>query len=610
MLRWGLPALVAMVLLTWIAVAYSEREDPSAANPDGSIEGLTSVLTRTITDEMVRFSFEDATADSGVAFRHFPATRSSLLPEDMGPGLAVGDVDGDGDLDLFLVNFAGPATAPLAESDAAGRCALWRNDGDGRFTDVSVAAGLDLTIFGQGAAFGDFDDDGDLDLYVTAWGKNRLMRNAGDGTFTDVTDAAGVGDDGFGGGCAWADYDADGDLDLYVTNYVDFEPPDARFAKITPQYGAEVPYTINPSSYRPQANRLYRNDGNGSFSDVAVAAGVANPSGRSLGAIWFDFDLDGLLDLYVANDVSANGVFRNVGDGTFADVGASSLAADYRGAMGLAVTDYGNDGDLDLFVTHWVAQENAFFENMIAQELLDDSGEARLLFMDSADRTGLGQISLKVVGWSAGFCDFDDDGWPDLWVLNGNTLEQADQPTALQRQQSHVFRQEPGRGFFEIGARASPALSQQMVARCCCATPPTTTTTACNCGYASAAATTRPSAPSSPCGQANTSSAPRSAPTALTSAATPPTCTSASAAPPSSTNSRSAGPTASPRHTPTCPPASTRSLTTLITDVRRSAGAARGRWGAPLRTATRAPPPHITSHVAASCETPTPTTSR
>jgi len=465
MLRWGLPALVAMVALTWLAVVYSERVDPSAANPDGSIDGLTSVLTREITDEMVRFTFEDATVASGIAFRHFPSTRSSLLPEDMGPGLAVGDVDGDDDLDLFLVNFACSATVPLAEAGAAGRCALWRNEGDGTFTNVSAGAGLDLLLYGQGAAFGDYDDDGDLDLYITVWGRNRLMNNGGDGTFTDVTDTAGVGDEGFGAGCAWGDPDGDGDLDLYVTNYVDFELPDEATAALSRQDGTEVPYTINPSSYRPQANRLYRNDGDGTFTDIAVAAGVDNPSGRSLGAIWFDFDLDGLLDLYVANDVSSNGVFRNVGDGTFADIGASSLAADYRGAMGLAVTDYGNDGDLDLFVTHWVAQENAFFENMIARDLLDDSSEARVMFADSADRTGLGQISLKMVGWSAGFSDFDDDGWPDLWVMNGNTLEQGDNPTALQRQQSHVFRQAPGRGFFEIGAHACPALAQEMVAR-------------------------------------------------------------------------------------------------------------------------------------------------
>ncbi len=465
MLRWGLPALAAMLALAWVAVAYQQREDPSAANLDGSIDGLTSVLTREVTDEMVRFSFEDATEASGIAFRHFPATRSSLLPEDMGPGLAVGDVDGDDDLDLFLVNFAGSAGVPLAQSGPAGRCALWLNDGNGTFTDASADAGLDLLLFGQGAAFGDYDDDGDLDLYVTAWGRNRLMRNAGDGTFTDATETAGVGDPGFGAGCAWADEDGDGDLDLYVCNYVDFTLPDDATATLSRQYGEGIPYTINPSSYPPQANRLYRNQGDGRFTEMAGPAGVANPSGRSLGAIWFDFDLDGLLDLYVANDVSANGVFRNMGDGTYADVGASSLAADYRGAMGLAVTDYANDGDFDLFVTHWVAQENAFFENMIAGQPTEDGRAPRLLFMDRADHSGLGQISLQMVGWSTGFADFDDDGWPDLWVLNGNTLELADDPTRLRPQQSHVFRHVPGQGFFEIGARACAALTEPMVAR-------------------------------------------------------------------------------------------------------------------------------------------------
>ncbi len=465
MLRWGVSALVLMSLLAWVAIAFGGREDPSAANPDGSVDGLTSVLTRGVSDDMVSFTFEDVTERTGIVFQHFPATRSSLLPEDMGPGLAVGDVDGDDDLDLFLVNFAGPADVPLQQAEPTGRCAFWRNEGDGTFTDQSASSGLDLLLYGQGAAFGDYDSDGDLDLYVTAWGPNRLMRNAGDGTFTDVTAAAGVGDAGFGTGCSWADPDADGDLDLYVCNYVDFEVPEGDGSGLTRQYGHGIPFTVNPSSYSPQANRLYRNEGDGRFAEVAVEAGVANPTGRSLGAIWFDFDMDGLLDLYVANDVSANGVFRNEGDGTFADVGASSLAADYRGAMGLAVTDLSNDGDFDLFVTHWVAQENAFFENMVRDQKSSEEIAPRLLFMDQADQNGLGQISLQMVGWSTGFADFDDDGWPDLWVLNGSTLEVSGQPKLLQPQRTHIFRQVPERGFFEIGERACPVLADAWVAR-------------------------------------------------------------------------------------------------------------------------------------------------
>ncbi len=414
MLRWGVPTVLLTIGAAIAVVFLTQRGDPMAPGEDGSIDGLTSVLARETTDDMVTISLQDQTDESGIVFKHFPDTRRSVLPEDMGSGVAWGDYDDDGDQDLFIVNFAASILEPLPKEAGAGSSRLYRND---------------------------------------------------DGVFTDVTEEAGVGDDGFGTGIAWFDADSDGWIDLYVCNYVDFKYHEDDLARREKQYGAEVPFTLNPSSYKPQPNRLYHNNGDGTFTDVAEASGVDDPTGRSLGAAPFDFDLDGDVDLYVANDVSANGVFLNRGDGTFEDIGASSLAADYRGAMGMAVGDMDRDDDFDLFVTHWIAQENAAFENMHSADWKDDQGNRRMFFMDSAEMLGLGQVSLKTVGWSTGFADFDNDGLDDLWVVNGHTLEEEQDATRLRSQHMQLFRQVPGEGFFDLGEAAGESLATPLVGR-------------------------------------------------------------------------------------------------------------------------------------------------
>jgi enediyne biosynthesis protein E4 len=464
LLLWGILSALGIGLLAVVILTIGEPVDVAAPEADGSFRGVTSVLSREISEDLATISFRDTRASAGIDFVHFPARRQSLLPEDMGSGLAWGDYDNDGDDDLFLVNFRGPIMGDQPPGEAA-FCALYRNNGDGSFTDVAAEAGLRVATFGLGATWADYDDDDDLDLYLSNYGPNLLFRNEGDGTFTDVTDIAGVGDDRFSAGSAWGDYDADGDIDLYVTNYIDFVFRREDLQQSSRQYGSEMPYTLNPSTYAPASNRLYRNNRDGTFTDVAKEAGVDNPTGRSLGAVWFDFDLDGHVDLYVANDVSDNGVFRNRGDGTFEDIGASSLAADYRGAMGLAIGDFDTDGDLDLFVTHWIAQENALFENMFADDWKDALGHRRLFFMDSADVHGLGQISLKTVGWSTGFADFDNDGQLDLWVVNGSTLELEEDNSRLKPQLMHLFRQHQDKGFFEIGQFAGAEFHIPRVAR-------------------------------------------------------------------------------------------------------------------------------------------------
>ena len=452
MVRWSVVTIVIAIAIAALFVWKNSRIDPMARNEDGSVSGLTSVLERTVNPEMVTFQFDANELD----FPHFSSVRNSLLPEDMGSGLAWGDYDNDGDDDLYVVNFSGD----IISDNPSGTCKLFKNNGDGTFQDVSKETGTDIVVYGMSPTWADFDDDGDLDLYITCYGENVLLRN--DTTvFTDISKVSGVDDAQFGAGASWADYDQDGDLDLYVTNYVDFVFREKDLQESQRQYGAEVPFTLNPSSYSAQPNVLYRNNGDGTFSDVAKESGVDDKEGRSLGAVWFDFEGDSDLDLYVANDVSKNGVYQNNGDGTFTDIGAISLAADYRGAMGLAVGDVDTDGDDDLLVTHWVAQENALYENM-----LGEWGDAtRVSFMDTAEDHGLGQISLHMVGWATGLVDLDNDGLLDLWVVNGHTLEEENNQTQLQKQEMQLFRQIDGEGFYEIGSEACAALNEPFVGR-------------------------------------------------------------------------------------------------------------------------------------------------
>ncbi len=476
LLRWSGYSLVTLAVTSVVVAVASREKGHEVAAARAKVEGLTSVLDRGVASTPIRF--EERAAEAGLTVRHFPGRRTSVLPEDMGSGIAVGDYDDDGDEDVFLVNFKGSIIPRNNASTAhAGRHALYRNNGDGGFTDVTDETGLGQASFELSAAWGDYDNDGDLDLYVTHYGPNTLYRNDGftGGTpvphFTDVTVEAGVGGDAFSAGCAWADYDRDGDLDLYVCGYVDFRQREGDRGRRARQYGSEMPYTLNPSSYDPVPNQLYRNNGDGTFTDVAAELGVADPDGRSLGVCWFDMDLDGWVDLYVANDVSHNAVFQNLGDGRFRNIGAESLAADYRGAMGLAVDDCDHDGDLDLLVTHWLAQENALFENALFGKdraftaLPRGTASEVPLFFDRADRLGLGQSSLDMVGWAAGFVDFDNDGWNDLWIVNGSTMEEPSDHARLVAQPMLLYEHRADKGFFPIAAQACPALGRPFVGR-------------------------------------------------------------------------------------------------------------------------------------------------
>ncbi|MDH3427491.1 MAG: FG-GAP-like repeat-containing protein, partial [Gemmatimonadota bacterium] len=361
------------------------------------------------------------------------------------------DYDNYGWLDLMLVNIAGPSR-------------LYRNLGNGSFADVTEKAGLHHATIGMGVAWADYDGDGWMDLFLSAYGRNVLYRNRGDGTFDDVTEQTGIGGAGFWAGASWNDYDRDGDLDLYVTGYVQYEPNlgDGGMAR---QYDVEIPPSLNPSSFRPHPNALWRNEGDGTFVDVAEAAGVRG-EGRSLGAAWADFDEDGWSDLYVANDVSDNVLYRNLGDGTFVDVSHRAAVADYRGAMGMALGDWDNDGDLDLFITHWIAQENALFSSLGADLVSVPGTPRQLRFVDEADRVGLGQIALDYVGWGTTFFDYDHDGLLDLFVANGSTLQKRSDPDLLVPMRDQLFWNQGRReGFFDVSSVAGAHFSGEAVGR-------------------------------------------------------------------------------------------------------------------------------------------------
>ncbi|HEX7024291.1 MAG TPA: FG-GAP-like repeat-containing protein [Gemmatimonadales bacterium] len=461
----GLAVLFALVAggLIW-----RSRAGRTVYRPGEAVEGLTDDLARSMPPDYPRVAFTDVTESAGIAFRHFQGTRSSWLPEDMGSGAAWGDFDGDGWVDLFVVNEAGPLDLPDAERRRSpARSTLYRNNRDGTFADVTDASGIDHRAMGMGAAWADYDNDGRLDLVITAFGENTLYHNNGDGTFTDRSAASGIGGiKGFWTGASWGDYDRDGFLDLYVTGYVRFVRRAGDERRMHDD--AENPASLNPSSFAPERNLLYHNNRDGTFTELAARAGVSDTAGRGLSATWTDFDEDGWIDLYVANDVSDNALYRNLGNGRFADDSHSAGVADYRGAMGLAVGDWDGDGDQDMVVTHWIAQENALYDNQLSQ-LRAGAAPGKpvpLKFRDEADRYGLGQIALDFIGFGTSFLDYDNDGRLDLVVVNGSTFQDRNDPTRLVPMQSQLFwNRGPAQGFYDVSPVSGAYFRQARVGR-------------------------------------------------------------------------------------------------------------------------------------------------
>lgn len=397
--------------------------------------------------------FTDVTSEAGLGvFRQFAGGRTSQLPEDMGSGLAWGDFDNDGREDLFAVSGGGGLT--LA---AGGRAPsmLFRNLGGGRFERVTDFD--EPRILGMGAAWADLDNDGWLDLVVTGIDTILLYKNHHGRLMRDRRFKA---PRGFWAGVSFGDFDGDGALDFYVCGYVKYEKAKKGEAQTSLQFGKEVPFTLNPASYEAERNLLYRNNGDGTFSEAGRRFGVDNPEGRSLSALWLDFDRDGRLDLYVANDISENKLYLNRGS-TFIDAGKNAWVAEYRGSMGLAEADFDRDGDEDLFISHWVAQGFALYQNLMSE----NGGKGGLHFTDVAEIRGIGQPTLQSIGWGAAFADFDSDGWLDLVVANGSTFEEkGPRPRKLAGMESFLFWNAGGEFFHQIGPW-SRSLSGKHVSR-------------------------------------------------------------------------------------------------------------------------------------------------
>jgi enediyne biosynthesis protein E4 len=468
-------ALVILFLLVAgsivAAVVYRHRR-VSQYKPGEENADITASLARDLPADAPKPKFTDVTAEAGLAdFVTFAGDRTSQLPEDMGPGTAWGDVNNDGYEDLFLVSAGGPLDAP---ADRLAPSLLYENLGNGRFR--RVADFPDVRIHGMGAAWGDYDNDGWVDLIVTGYDDLLLFHND-HGRLT--LDKRLQNRKGFWSGAAWGDYDNDGFLDLYICGYVKYAEPQPGQGTATQQFGVAVPFTLNPASFEPERNLLFHNTGHGTFEEVGDKLGVSDRQGRSLSAVWHDFDDDGWLDLYVANDISHNVLYHNV-RGRFDDISEASWIGEYRGSMGLAVGDWNRDGDDDVFITHWLAQENALYESLLKEGGVGGNGtptppsaygaakkqgqRGGLRFVDSADMVGLGQIALPVVGWGTEFADFDGDGWLDLVVANGSTLETAQTPKRLIPELPFLFWNRRGE-FFHNLAPLVPALSQPRVAR-------------------------------------------------------------------------------------------------------------------------------------------------
>lgn len=448
---------VGTLALAFLTLHFEHARAAAATDARGAVSETFSEAA-VARESLVRFT--DVTAQSGIRMPTVEPPRNRSLPEDNGSGLAWGDYNGDGWPDLYVVRHTGGNR-------------LFRNNGNGTFTDVTKEAGVgNPADFGMGATWVDYNDDGLLDLYVTNRGANRLYKNLGNGKFMDVAAQAGVADPGgWSTGAAWGDFDRDGHIDLYLCNYVNYDSDGLEPAvpRLSSRNGYEAPYTLNPNSYSPQPNHLFRNRGNGTFEDVTARCGVADPDGRSLSATFCDLEGNGWLDLYVNNDDSPDRLYHNtgpdpgrVGPVRFVDMSDAAGVADPRSSMGLSVgfiRDRPGDpvGLPNLFITHWVAEGNALYESRM-------NPVGRFEYCDIARPLRLGEISLDRVGWGCAFGDFDLDGRVDIAVANGSTLEREDNPLLLKPQTMFLFMNN-GQGFRDVAPLAGAATRRLYNAR-------------------------------------------------------------------------------------------------------------------------------------------------
>ena len=402
--------------------------------------------------------FADVAKESGIDFVHYNAvTTEKYMIESIGSGGGFLDYDGDGDFDIYLVNGSPlPGSAEISEPPAN---ALYRNDGEGKFTEVSAAAGVDHVGFGMGMAAADVDNDGDVDLYVTNFGRNVLFRNNGDGTFVDVTDDAGVAAGGWSTSAAFGDMDGDGFVDLYLCRYVDFRMDNHKYCG---NLAKDLKAYCHPDVYNVEPSILFRNNGDGTFADVTKEAGVhVADDGKSLGVVWGDYDNDGDADIYVANDSMRNFLFQNDGKGKFEDVTllagvGYSEDGQTQAGMGTDFADYDGDGWLDLISAHLDFEYNALYR-----------GDASGVFTDVSYNTGIAEPSLNFVGFGAFFTDYDNDSYIDLFVGNGHIIDNIHlfNSVSTYRERNFMFRNQGDGVFEEMGLQLGEALAVENVVR-------------------------------------------------------------------------------------------------------------------------------------------------
>jgi hypothetical protein len=397
--------------------------------------------------------FTDVTQSSGVRFKHNSGREGKkYLPETLGAGAAFIDYDNDGWPDILLIN--GKDWTPRGRHTLN---ALYHNNHDGAFTDVTKGSGLDVEMYGMGVAVGDYDNDGRDDIYITALDGDRLFHNEGNGKFRDVTKAAGIRNMSFGASAAWLDYDRDGKLDLFVANYVQWTPKGDIWCSLD---GATKSY-CTPESYKGTPSRLYHNLGGGRFEEVAAKAGVGDPTSKSLGVAVLDYNNDGWPDLFVANDTQPNKLYRNNRNGTFSEVGMAAGVAFgedgvARGAMGADAADYDRSGRPHLLVGNFSNQMLGLYHN-----------EGNGLFVDEAPSSAVGRASLLSLAFGVFFFDYDLDGRPDIFAANGHIEEEIGrvQPKVQYRQAPLLFRNSGNGRFSNVTASMGADFNRPVVAR-------------------------------------------------------------------------------------------------------------------------------------------------
>jgi len=398
--------------------------------------------------------FTDVTTPAGIHFRHNSgAFGKKYLPETMGSGVCAIDYDNDGYQDLFFVNSTNWPDHPGQHSTSA----LYHNNHDGTFTDVTRTSGLAVELYGMGCAVGDFDNDGHDDLYVTALNGNHLFRNLGNGKFADVTTKAGVGDPGFATGAVWFDFDNDGKLDLFVAHYVDWSAATDQTCALD---GTHKSY-CTPELYKGQSGTLFHNLGNGRFEDVTKKAGLYDPTSKALGVVLVDFDDDRYLDLLVTNDTQANKLYRNNHNGTFTESAfasgvAFSDAGKARAGMGADAADYDRSGRPSLVIGNFTNESLALYHN-----------EGGGLFTESASASGIAAPSASSLTFSTFFFDYDLDGLPDIFALNGHVADdiRVVQPTLSYPEPPLLFHNSGGGKFTNTTDKVGPSLRQPIVGR-------------------------------------------------------------------------------------------------------------------------------------------------